>query len=420
MAQNIFMTSMYFFIPLERISNSYLRNTQLEYNEIPRPAFVRNTDARCVFARIPFGNSDNSFHYSYWTANSTPKEITRHIHIKAYLLNYRSAYNCQREMPLLMIGTTIDKLFPVGNLTGNVQSFFDSICTEDDLVNLKWAFTADEGLFSDNSSAHSFQIWLKKLISRIEGRKERNDVNMLHSIVDVKALKLDIRQIGQKSNLDDLFTKQYYHANISPTNTIIIPSVSQALDGNYRAFAYGLLFGNTNYDRVPPQEIASIFKHAYSNNTSEVTVCAPKCIVFINTHYPFRHCTKEHLQEGFDGRFRDVQNIYEMCEAIYAERRVCIMRHSLSLTHASTIIETLLNLARYMERDLFQLVEMDRKVDYIFEALGINAQFATLKEMAEMAAKSSEIRMSTRLNYLAIIIAVLSSSFALVQLLLNK
>ena len=69
-----------------------------------------------------------------------------------------------------------------------------------------------------------------------------------------------------------------------------------------------------------------------------------------------------------------------------------------------------------MERDLFQLVEMDRKVDYIFEALGINDQFATLKEMVEMAAKSSEIKMSTRLNYLAIVIAVLSSSFALIQL----
>ena len=416
MAQNIFMASMYFFIPLERISNSYLRSTQLEYNEISKPAFVRNSDARCVFANIPFCNSDSLFHYSYWTANRTPKEITRHIHIKAYLLNYRSAYNCQREMPLLMIGTTIDKLYPVGNLTGNVQSFLDNICTEDDLVNLKRAFTAHEGLISDNSPAHSFQVWLKKLLSRIEGRKERNYINMLHSIVDVKGLGLDISQISKKSELDNLFTNQYYHANISPTNTIIIPSVSQTLGGDYRAFAYGLLFGNTNYDRVPPKEIASIFKLAYSNNVSEVTVSAPKSIVFIHTHYPFRHCTKEHPQEGFDCKFRDVQNIYEMCEAIYAERRICIMRHSLSLTNASTIIETQLNLARYMERDLFQLVEMDRKVDYIFEALGINDQFATLKEMVEMAAKSSEIKMSTRLNYLAIVIAVLSSSFALIQL----
>lgn len=419
MAQNVFMTSMYFFIPLERVGRNFLRNNQLNYADVPRPAFVRISDARCAFAEIPFNNSENAFHYSYWTANiNNQREITRHVHINACILNYRSAYNSLREMPLLMIGAAIDKVFPAGSQTLNAQQFCDTICTEDDLVHLKRAFTTENnGLISDNNYADSFQAWLKRLIAKIECQKERTNVNMLHSIVDVKGMCLDVSGIHQKDELDKVFTDCYYHANISPTNIIKVPSVSQSLCGNYKAFAYGLLFGNTNYDRAPAEELDYYFDKSYSNNVSEETVAAPKCVVFIHTHYPFRHCANEQPQVGFDNLSKDVQNIYEMCEVIYAERRICVMRHSLRLTHASTTIETLLNLARYMERDLFQLVEMDRKVDYIFDALGINKQFATLKEMAEMAAKSTEIRMSNRLNRWALAIAVLSSSFALIQLL---
>lgn len=423
MDKNVFMTSMYFFIPLKRISRRYKSDYGLNFNKIHDPAFTQSGEASCQYAQIVFTNSENHFHFTY-QANSlkTHKTNTRHIQIKAFVLKYRSFYNSKNEMPILMIGTSIDKLFTADEQCETKQEFADRLCSIEDLVFLKRAFTSRKDcLVSDTDSSETIHSWLKKLVAKIETHNKRTSISMIHSICDVKGMNIDICQIQDKETLDQVFTEKYYNALVtSSTDIVAIPTIDQSIHGNYKAFIYGLLFGNTNYDRGNKKEIDSYIIDAYSNNISEITVAAPMTIVFLHTHHPFRtDKTKEKRQRGFCNNLADVQNIFEMCEVIYAEKRIALLRNSFREISPSTVIKTLLGLTRYMERDLFNLVEMDKKVNYIFDAIGINKQFATIKEMSDMASRSTELKVNNRLNLLMLIIAITSSVFALIQIIQN-
>ena len=405
--KNVFMTSMYFFIPLNRIGKRYKSDMHLDFKEKPTPAFAKNTQANCKAAEIVFDEKERAFGYTYITKKGDER-ISREVELKAYILLYTPFRAKTRPSPILMIGTSIDKVFAIHD-TSNNYSFDKALCSEDDLVMLKRAFCSNEhGVLIRKHDNQHFQQCLKALISKIECRKERK-LHVEHSVIDVKGVALVTDSIMTKHRLDLNFAECYYDAP---------DDLSSLFIGDYQKFIYGLLFTNDNYHRVPESEIDHCFKDAYSNNKTEIVVAAPKSIVFLHTRFPFRRNINEKSpqQSGFCKNLSDVQNIYEMCEVLHAEKQFCLLRQALTLPNSSAIISVLLHLSQYMEKEYFHLAELDRKLNYIFKAVGISKQFSGLKEIASMAAKSAEIKVSHSINLWVLLFAVISSLFAFIQI----
>ena len=194
-----------------------------------------------------------------------------------------------------------------------------------------------------------------------------------------------------------------------------------ALSGNIPQFSYGLLFGNENYHRVPPEEIRRTLNDGYSNNHVEITYAANNSILALKTHRGFKYeKDKAHSTKRLKMNLEDVsQNVYEICDVIYMRKRMQRLHNRLKKSDASFIKDALLNIARYIERDLFHLSELDRKVNYIFKNLGIEEEFESLVRVGELSSKSIEIKEVQKTNTYVISLAVITAVLTSIQIFQN-
>ena len=111
MAQNVFMTSMYFFIPLKKLTGRYPQLFKETANEVRPDSRIRNVKAKIKYCAIE--DNTHEFVYDYSTESDT---FHRHVTLKVFIIHFESLLN-PRGRYYLAVGTGIDKIF--ANETSN-------------------------------------------------------------------------------------------------------------------------------------------------------------------------------------------------------------------------------------------------------------------------------------------------------------
>jgi len=296
-----FMTTFYFFVPINSIKKCKIRTLERGYSYLQCPEIYQSLSSICCFAELK--EWQQKFYYKAYPWKDKKNDKVRQISLKVYLIKYIPSVADDTPQYFFAIGTGIDKRFSLDE--------DDPICTEMDLVMLKRAFYSandktcnSTGLYFPKQDPTIFhRNWLEKLVKSYDSTP--NDViAFVACITDI--IGASVQSDSEFSTFEDSF----YHS---------IPQYYNRLLGAHTvSFAYGLIVGNENYRRLPAKQIQSFENTAYSNSLTECTFCVPTNILFFRTHYPFIHIQEEedcHLH--FNISDLDIRHIYIMCHSLY-------------------------------------------------------------------------------------------------------
>lgn len=412
MATPVFMTSVYYMIPLRRICAAYDRDWQQKAQPITLPPYVQRSRTYCTFMPFPLHGMTHQFGYKAPSALKKGVMVERTVTLKAHLVKFSPDLKRFRPVTLLMIGASVDKLFSSGN--GACFKKKD-ICTRDDILWLKRAFTQtdNEGLIAKDgpNSGTGFQTWLKELVAQIEHLRPR-EMTLKYSLTDLLVLDVPLFILWKKW-LERVFAYFYYRDK------------GHDATQNYRAYDtryfYGLLHNNDNYIREGVKEVEAALKGSLMNNISERLFASDGSIVFLHTQHPFRKKKgAKTSKQGFRRDLTDVNCIYEMCASIYALRylqRLDIIRRNAS---SSTINSKVLHAMMLMRTNLWNLPELDKRARYIFDRMGVNNRYAEVHDLCTITTDNIQSVFNMRHALIALLIAALTLLATILPLILTQ
>ena len=385
MEKNVFMTSMYFFIPLyinEEVSNNYNETKSRKYKEIKVPLGARESSFRCAY----YDDIMKERRCFYYTHHSKWVKIE----IVPYILKCQPIIGKKNSEYFFVISAIIDKWILSKEKNSN-EEFVKQLCTEDDIVCLKNAFYGNGNLNLHQTPCetdnHTLKEWAIKIITKIEGVNKRK-IKLNYSIVNITCEAIDI---SDNERIEENFSAKYYEYPHKPLEKNIL--------GNYKQFIYGVLFGNDHYIRVPKQEIKRVIENSYTNNDTEMTYAGRRSIVFLKTHTPFEEypTSLPFIHPYYN--LEKVPNIYELCSALYIEKQMRTLRNPEKFKNNPYDIKAFLSsLVGNLYVNNFYIRSADEKSQYIFEALGLIREFENVKQIAGLRAESDNIRITQNTN----------------------
>ena len=202
MAQNVFMTSMYFLVPINKPKKSVKESA---FCTIECNTLFQHVSARCSYAAL---DDIQKFYFNASEDRKNPKE--RLIQTKVYALKYQpNEKNKKIEKYFLASGLGIDKVFDGkgSNIT------IDDYCDAKDLAMLKRAFysdnhhpTEDSGLYYPKKEPTIFhREWLKRLVYNYD-KEPSSDIKFDASITDIQAVgSCNVQGIADTNQLESEF-----------------------------------------------------------------------------------------------------------------------------------------------------------------------------------------------------------------------
>ncbi len=401
--QNIFMTSMYFFIPIHGLRKKCVKDFERNRKPINNSDFVKNTKIVCHYVDL---NVSQTFYYAYGPQTN---RITRPVTLNVSLLSYTPYHNKKARQFFIVVNATIDKTFSDEPRTlPNNPIDPTQICTEDDLVYLKYAFYKDrrEGLFYPANDPTIFlHSWILEVINGLKlCRKELKSVNFDYSITDLKSAVIDINT--ESSTLQQVNTD-------FDTNYIQNPPPPISGWNNQDQICAALLSGNNNYERMPQEHIDAVVRNSFTNNISERTYIDKYNLVFYHWHHPFKDKTTCAKMPTLD----NLQYIYELCTVVYARHRLRMIRYWANQNSISYIIKALTNQLAYLNESLFHLEAIDKTMTHIYGVMGVRLEMVTTKEICILTANKKNTSTSRRLNHIMAFLAAWTLFFTIIQIL---
>lgn len=366
--QNVYVASVYAFIHLD------IDTYNGDFTQIRPYEAERYNNAICEYHDL---NISQDFYYSYKYGG---KDINRKVELRTYILRY--IYHSFSQY-YLVVGTGIDKVFDRSNPK--------DLCTEQDIVQLRKAFylKGSEGLHypTQRPTTCFFPDWLNEQIENITGVNPNGHFDR-HFIVNVVGVKTSVN-VNTTLELDLNFREAFDSENFQSLDNVI-PECDR--------WAYGLIFGNDNYKRVPEQQVRKVISTPFSNNITESTYAGYKSIVSIRSHY---HCSfEDHQYEddlyGIDLLHAD--NIAAICHIMHIKRQMRRIQDMLNCSSSSEIRTALGDIAVLIGHKPTGLRELDGKFDYISRTMGINKRFANLRQMGTLIADANNIKNTNKLN----------------------
>lgn len=359
MAQNIFMASMFFFVPINKVKLSKRYN----FKPIECASLFHCVSSTCYYCEV--SEKHQGFYFNSVIDSNNLRE--RQIQAKVYIVRYMPSH--KEAKYFLVVGIGIDKLFKGDGNAINIDDYCDDV----DLVMLKQAFYSENnktikrsGLYYPKNDPTVFhREWLCKLVHEFD--KEPSPIIKFDaSITDIRAVALaSVQGIADKANLQTVFDACYLRTPCMPYNNV--------LDVDADRLAYGILVGNENYDRLPDDFIESFKKDSYSNSMSERIFTASNSILFLRTHHPYLNIQKDvitHLDETIEDL--DARNIFELCHSLYLKNELESIRNQVKKETRSGIIKEAADRLVYLQNaQLFNFYEADRRVGTLFGGLGV-------------------------------------------------
>ena len=407
--KNLFVVSMYFFIPLERLSKEYIDKIQNTKDEIKAPDYIQNAGFVCKYLDLSKSESISDQEFIYKSLDPENGEsISRKINLHPFLFQFYPDKTQRKGIPFLVIRTSINKKFT--DSPTSTDTLTSDLCTEYDVIMLRQSLLKPNGqgaYFHRDDKKYNHREWLENIVNLIEespiNEDRKKHISFFNSITDICTTSIDKEQVN---NYEEAFTNEYYCANI---NNIRITN-------DDRRFCYGILTGNENYMRVPKTELDAILKEGYSNNITEHTFAVPKSIVFIKKHHPFPNASRISVMPE---SLCFIQYIHEMCGCLYIDRQLKQTRQLFRSKESAKIKSALSSLAETLGTKLFRITEADHRAEYIYSAFGLRDEYERLKERGNLLADALNIKYSRRNNLVLIALTILTILIGLLQIILK-
>ena len=394
MTQNVYIASVYSFIPLKNVKKEYRKDG---YKPIDTPRYELYAKAKCKYKHLEY----QDFYYQY---KYKDKQYTRKVKMQVCLLHYKEEGEDSLGQYYLVVGTGINKVFGDNNNQSYQQENF---CTQQDITFLKKAFYCKdkEGFFYPLEDPQKYMMydWLNEKIQKVSGVNPKNHFERSF-IIDVLGVCIDTN-VNDMSALNDRFENMFFD-----NNNLIEPQKQITCCDHW---AYGLIFGNDNYERVPKYQVEKVIRKPFSNNFTDTTYASWNSIVFIRTHNPYPTANK-YEGKPFSTELTDVSNVYEICATMNMKRKLKKIKKMLNESNASAIKEALGNITSDIIRRPFGVKELTEKTNYIYEAMGINDDLESLMRIGQLKSEAINIKNTQMLNY---IVAALTAATLVLGLL---
>lgn len=397
MEQNVFIVSIYSFIPLKRIKKEYRMSID---NPIHTPRYELYAKAQCKYKII----QEQDFYYQYFFEG---KKYIRKVRMQVCLLHYKEDADESTGQYYLVVGTGIDKAF----VEKGAKTYSEKdICTQADITFLKKAFycKGTEGFFYPLNDPQKFMMydWLNELVYTFSGIQANNHFSRSF-IVDILGITIDTSG-SELSVLNTRFEDKFY-------DNQSIKDLSYTICNSDR-WAYGLIFGNNNFKRVPITQIRKVICEPFSNNYTDATYASWNTIVLLRTHNPYPSCNK-YEGKPFSTELTDISNVYEICATMNMKHKLKVIKKMLRSNNASAIKDALGNISADIIRRPFGVQELTGKTTYIYEAMGINDDLDSLRRIGELKAEAANIRYTQRLNWIVAALTVATLLIGILQLI---
>ena len=412
MAQNVFMVSMYFFVPLKRVSDevtSKLSFGNKVYNEV-----FNNIECELSIAaleeKVPF-----VLHYK----NEHNKQDCKKLRLNAYLLKYRYTKS-NEESFFLSFGTSIDKVFEESCQDGTISQ--TSILTNKDIIKLKWTFVATgkngntdffgEHLCLVTEDTNTTHVkWLERVIKNYELNPISEDL-FYYSMTDICGVNIDVN--SSLSELNQKFSNAYY---LNDGKDYL-----QELGADCDKFAYGLMMANDYYENYSTQTISKFVSQSYFLKITERMYVSSMGTVNIKIRCPYEYPTQKpicHLAHSFT----DVFFSLEFCTVLFSKERLKSIKEKFDSNDSKTIGIGQVELSQVENEDIFNLEESRQRMECLYSSMGVYDEIAKLSrrslpkaELINLVSKETEKKENkwlTLINMSMILIQILLAAWAL-------
>ena len=396
------MASVNFFIPLRGVHLGRKGVLEPEFNNLIPPIWVNRSVAKCEWAKFK-EDVERIFYYKYKPYGAS-KEVTRNTSVTARIVRYKTSTHEREYLYYLMLTAELDKYY---QSEYPVRSVDERLYSIDDVIQLKKAIYEDTLFYPQKDSTVKFHKWFNQLANDAEKGPNKANRSLPYALVNLHAVNIpESKQLSPPKTENDIttaFDKAYY---CEP-----VPTVIDVLRNDHMKLAYGLLFANDNYRRVPPEEVNRVIGTNYSNNKCEVYYAVSASILWVHVHSSFDASTPRHKELYFG------DTLFEMCEVMAAKRKLAQIRRLLTVSTAQDIKHALASLATYLETNTFNLPELDYRLNCMFEATGINEEFSALKAMGELEADSSNIGQVHKQNVMIGVLTAITVLLGVINLL---
>lgn len=423
MAQNIFMASMFFFVPINKVNIDTLEKRVANWHPIECQSIFQNISAKCEYTKIPYYNQP--FYYNTALGNNTPKErkVKLNVNILRYVPFPKDNMGVQYY---LTIGTYIDKCFESIN---NGEDKLIEICNAQDLAMLKRAFYTDSnrndektGLYYPKEDPVVFhRFWLEKIVEEFDLLPDSN-IAFDASATSIRAVNSNFTVCPTTAQDVKLaFEKCYYDDKQQ--------SYDKVLDGvNANRFAYGVSEGNENFASLPDDLIRDFLVNSYSNNHSERIFVTNNRLTFFCTHYPYE-ILQETKECKVSGSITDIdpRMVLELCHCLFIKKKlndICSQMNDQVQSGKIKRVKDRLN--QLLQTKLFNMNEADNRATIIFRGLGIESEQESTRAIVDSYLTSKQFKFSRRrdfwmafLSVFTVILGILSIMSTIYQCEIN-
>ena len=423
MAQNVYMLSMAFLVPLRRLKAKYVCLQTKEDKDDDRVTaldtpFVLYPNAICRCWVIEgsadiFPITSNVFYFNsnYNGVNS----VIREIEVTPLLMELNLGKKF-RSQYFLVLKTGIDKVF------GKEQTICSSLdfCTEFDIVNLKKAFFErgkNELCMNQYGFGTHFYDWLQIILLELEGKKGKN-VQLSYTVIDACVQKMDVNATPNMiAAINKDYTESYYHNGVkNPMDNYLRQKVCLLQPNGVvmespvpeRHFVYGALYANDNFMMADRKCVDKTVATAYSNNHVEKYWADDETIVHIKTNSPFYY-SKDKREQKLKGKLdEELPILLDMSMLAYIKLRLQRFKQMHRYLSAQEIEDSLGVFADFLYGKLFNQTELDKRMDYFVEQFRLHRMFNEIREVVIPRKNSMEIAFLHNMNIWVLLVGVLT------------
>ena len=434
MVQNVYMVSMAFLVPLRKLKAKYVwqqlkhDNNDQDNNYVTTldTPFVLYPNASCRCWRTE-GSADiypvtpNVFYFrSCYNGIDT---IVREITVTPLLMELNlGKKGCHQYF--LVLKVSVDKVF------GKKKSQYSSLdfCTEFDIVNLKKAFfDRDRNGLSMNEYGFGTYLydWLRIILLKLEGQKRR-DIQLSYTVIDVSTQKVNVTatQNTIAAINEEFMTAYYRNYRQSPIddylrqNIVLLQrnSVVRETSVPEAHFVYGMLYANDNFMMADRNAVGRIVNMAYSNNKVEKYWADDETIVHVKTGSPY-YCTLEHHKQTLSGDLkRELPLLLDISVLIVIKLRLQRFNLRHRRLSAQDIEDSFGVIADFLYGKLFNLIELDQRMDYFVEQFHLHRMFNEIQRVVIPRKNSMEIAFLHSMNIGVLLVGVLTLLVTIISL----
>lgn len=412
MVQNVYMASLAFLIPLQKVKTKY-RRLRIQKHHLDTP-FILYPNAECKYWHLESWSSahpisDKKFYFnSYFNGVDS---VVREIEVRPWLMELD--LGCKQNIQYYIVVTvSIDKVFDKKS-----NYAVNDFCTEFDVLNLKKAIFENgaNGPF-ENEDLKGMRLsdWALAIINEIEGIK-RKEIQPTNSIVEICTQQIDVTANSNADNINEDFTTKYYHDSKKSSieyylrqNIILHDKTGNTSNTSVseRNFIYGLLYANDNFMMANTDTVNKTLESYYSNNKVEKFWADDECIVHVKTHSPYYYSKKQDSQELTGHLDEDFTTLLEMGVLIYIKRRMQVFLTGHNRMSLQEIEDECGALARLFHSKLFNQTEMDNRMDYFIKGFRLNRMFKEIQSITNSTGNSKRLFSLRRINFWTLFIGV--------------